>query len=367
MPARRPPGSGPDGPLDTMGVVPPAGTVDVRSDPSARGAVVGIAAVSGFVGRWFALIVVAAGGVALAAPEAFAGGTVAVPYLLMVIMLGMGMTLRLADFAVIARRPWALLLGVAAQYVVMPGLAWLLAQALSLPPALAAGVILVGAAPGGTASNFMVFLSKGDTALSVAMTSVSTLLAPLLTPVLVLALAGEYLPVDAQGLFVSIVQIVIVPVILGLVLRLAVPRLVERVLPALPLVSVAGITAVVVVVVAASSSTILSVGPLVVVAVVLHNCLGYGLGYAIARGFRLDVSGRRAVSIEVGMQNSGLAAALATAHFTPVAALPAAIFSVWHNVSGSLLASYWSRRDPGAARRTGDPGVGAAPVQVTGR
>ena len=323
-----------------------------------------IAALSAFVGRWFALVVVAAGGIALATPDTFASGSALVPYLLMVIMLGMGMTLRLSDFATVARRPWALAVGVAAQYVVMPGLAWLLTQALDLPAAVAAGVILVGAAPGGTASNVMVYLAKGDTALSVAMTSVSTLLAPLLTPLLVLWLAGEYLPVDAGGLFVSIVQIVVVPVVLGLVLRMVLPRVVERILPALPLISVAGITAVVVVVVAASSGTILSVGLVVVVAVVLNNLLGYGVGYAIGKAFRMPTDARRAIAIEVGMQNSGLAAGLATVHFTPAAALPAAIFSVWHNVSGSLLASYWARRDP---RADGEARVGAAPVQKTNR
>lgn len=309
-----------------------------------------IAALSAFVGRWFALVVVVAGGIALATPDTFASGSALVPYFLMVVMLGMGMTLRGSDFAIVARRPWALLLGVAAQYVVMPGVAWLLAQVLSLPAAVAAGVVLVGAAPGGTASNVMVYLAKGDTALSVAMTSVSTLLAPLLTPLLVLWLAGEYLPVDAGGLFTSIVQIVLVPVLLGLVLRLVVPRLVERVLPALPLVSVVGIAAVVVVVVAGSADTITSVGLVVVLAVVLHNGLGLALGYAIARACGMDVSARRAISIEVGMQNSGLAAGLATVHFSPAAALPAAVFSVWHNVSGSLLAGHWARRDPAVDR-----------------
>ena len=308
----------------------------------------GIAALSAFVGRWFALIVVVAGGIALASPGTFTGGGTLVPYLLMVVMLGMGMTLRGADFALVARRPWALLLGVAAQYLVMPGVAWLLARALDLPPAVAAGVVLVGSAPGGTASNVMVYLAKGDTALSVAMTSVSTLLAPVFTPLLVLWLAGEYLPVDAGGLFTSIVQIVLVPVVLGLVLRLVVPRLVERVLPALPLVSVVGITAVVMIVVAGSADTITSVGLVVVLAVVLHNALGLALGYGIARVSGMDVSARRAISIEVGMQNSGLAAGLATVHFSPASALPAAVFSVWHNVSGSLLASWWARRDPTA-------------------
>jgi len=306
----------------------------------------GIQAFSDLVGRWFALIVLAVGGVALAAPESFAGATAAVPWLLTLIMLGMGLTLRLADFDVVARRPWALLLGVTAQYVVMPLVALGLARALDLSPALAAGLVLVGAAPGGTASNVMVYLSRGDTALSVAMTSVSTLLAPVLTPLLVLWLAGEYLNVDAGGLFSSILRIVLVPVLLGITVRALLPSLVERVLDALPLVSVAAITAVVAIVVAASSSTLLTVGAVVVVAVVLHNLLGLALGYAIARGCRLDASARRAISIEVGMQNSGLAAALATVHFSPAAALPAAIFSVWHNVSGSLLASYWSRRDP---------------------
>ncbi|MPY85919.1 MAG: bile acid:sodium symporter family protein, partial [Actinophytocola sp.] len=138
--------------------------------------------ISGFVGRWFALIVVAAGAVALAAPGAFAGGEEAVPWLLAVIMLGMGLTLRPVDFAIVAKRPWALLIGVAAQYVLMPLIAFGIAHALNLSPYLAAGIILVGAAPGGTASNVMVYLSRGDTALSVAMTTVSTLLAPVLTP-----------------------------------------------------------------------------------------------------------------------------------------------------------------------------------------
>lgn len=300
--------------------------------------------ISEFTGRWFALIVLAAGALALVVPGAFAGATVAVPWLLAVIMFGMGMTLRPVDFAVIAKRPWALLLGVAAQYVVMPLVAFAIAYSLDLSPMLAAGLILVGSAPGGTASNVMVYLAKGDTALSVAMTTVSTLLAPLLTPLLVLVLASRFLPVDTGALFVSILQIVLAPVVLGLLLRRIVPGLIERCLDVLPLLSVAGITVVVMTVVAASSSTLLSVGVLVFGAVVLHNLLGLCLGYAVARVCRLPVSGRRAVSIEVGMQNSGLAAALATAHFNPAAALPAAIFSVWHNISGPVLASYWARK-----------------------
>ncbi|WP_432573438.1 bile acid:sodium symporter family protein [Kineococcus sp. SYSU DK005] len=310
------------------------------------------------VGKWFTLVVLAAGALALAAPGAFAGWSPAVPWLLSVIMLGMGMSMRPVDFAVIGRRPWALLLGVAAQYTVMPLLGYGVAHLLSLPPELAVGMILVGAAPGGTASNVMVYLARGDVALSVAMTSVSTLLAPFLTPLLVLALVGQTLPVSGTALFTSIVQVVLVPVLAGLALRLLVPRLVERCLDVLPLVSVAGITAVVLAVVAGSAATVLSAGALVLLAVVLHNVGGLALGYAVGRLCGLPVASRRAISIEVGMQNSGLAAALATVHFSPAAALPAAIFSVWHNVSGSLLAGRWSRRPVAADVRTGEPATG---------
>ncbi|MDN5727392.1 MAG: bile acid:sodium symporter family protein [Propionibacteriales bacterium] len=300
--------------------------------------------ISSLAGTWLPLIVIIAGVIAMITPATFAGWSGAVPWLLSVIMLGMGMTLRGSDFAVVLRKPWAMGVGVLAQYVIMPCLALLISVVLRLDPVLATGMILVGAAPGGTSSNVMTFLAKGDTALSVAMTTVSTLLAPILTPLLVLLLAGRYLPVNPAGLFVSIVQVVLVPIVLGVLLRRFLPRLVDRIVDAMPLVSVLGITGVVMAVVAGSASKILTVGPLVVLAVVVHNVAGLALGYGAAKLTRLDVPSRRTVSIEVGLQNSGLAATLATVHFNPVAALPSAIFSVWHNISGSLLAGYWSRR-----------------------
>lgn len=299
--------------------------------------------VSRRVGTWFPLVVVLAGAVAVWRPEPFTGLAPAVPWLLAAIMLGMGMTLRPADLGAAARKPRALALGVVAQFVVMPLAGLALARAFDLSPELTVGVILVGSAPGGTASNVMVYLARGDTALSVAMTTISTLLAPLLTPLLVLWLAGDYLPVDTRGLLVSILQIVLVPVVLGVALRVLLPRVVERLLDVMPIVSVVGITLVVLAVVAGSADTVLSAGLLVALVVVLHNAVGLALGYAAARAVGLDESERRAVSIEVGMQNSGLAAGLAAVHFTPAAALPAALFSVWHNVSGSLLAGFWSR------------------------
>ncbi|WP_199430567.1 bile acid:sodium symporter family protein [Qaidamihabitans albus] len=307
--------------------------------------------VADFTGRWFALLVVLGGVVGLLIPGQVAVLTDYIPLLLGVIMFGMGLTLRPADFALVLRRPRAVLLGLAAQFLVMPLAAWSVSWALGLTGMLLAGMVLVGSAPGGTASNVIVYLAKGDVALSVTLTSVATLLAPLLTPLLVLWLAGSDLPVGFWSLFESIVQIVLVPVVAGLLVRALATRLVERVLPYLPLVSVTGIVVVVAAVVGANSGVIGDSGVLLVIAVIAHNAIGLVLGYFAGRVSGLDESARRAVSIEVGMQNSGLSASLATAHFAPLAALPAALFSVWHNVSGSLLATYWARRParPGGA------------------
>ncbi|WP_017594878.1 bile acid:sodium symporter family protein [Nocardiopsis potens] len=310
--------------------------------------------VADFAGRWFAVLVLLGAVAGMAAPAQTAPIAPYVSLLLGVIMFGMGLTMRPSDFAIVARHPKAVLLGVAAQYTVMPLLGFGIAQLLGLEPLLVVGLVLVGAAPGGTASNVIVYLARGDVALSVAMTSISTLLAPVLTPLLVLALAGSTLPVDAGGLLVSILQVVLVPVVAGLVVRAVAGRLVDRVLPLLPLVSVGGILVVVAGVVGANADAVASTGLLLGLAVVLHNSLGLGVGYLIGRVGGLPESARRAASIEVGMQNSGLAAALATAHFAPLAALPAALFSVWHNLSGAALATFWARR-PVEADGTPEP------------
>ncbi|GHD09310.1 bile acid:sodium symporter family protein [Zhihengliuella salsuginis] len=292
----------------------------------------------------FPLLILAGGALALAAPAPFVDLAFLINPLLMVIMFGMGLTLSFPDFAVVFRHPLPVTLGVLAQYGLMPLVGWAIAMALNLDPALAAGVILVGCAPGGTASNVVAYLARGNVALSVAMTSVSTLLAPLLTPVLTLWLAGQYLPVEAGAMSWSIVQIVLVPVLGGLLLRTLFPRLVERALPALPWVSVAAITFVVIVVVARSAESIFAAGLLILLAVVLHNAAGLGLGYAVGRLFGLPVASRRTMAVEVGMQNSGLAAGLAGQYFSPEAALPGAVFSVWHNLSGAVIAAFWRRR-----------------------
>lgn len=261
-----------------------------------------------------------------------------------IIMFAMGITLTVPDFALVLKRPLPILLGVIAQYVIMPAIAVALVVVFQLPPELAVGVILVGCAPGGTSSNVITYLAKGDVALSVTMTSVSTLLAPIFTPLLTLWLAGTMLPVDAGSMAMSIVQMVLIPIVAGLLVRWLLRSWVERVLPLLPWVSVLGISYVVIAVVSGSADSIVEAGLLVLAVVVLHNGLGYLLGYFAARVFKYPERVARTTSVEVGMQNSGLAATLAAAHFNPVAALPAAVFSVWHNISGGLLALFFRWR-----------------------
>nr|NLD40873.1 bile acid:sodium symporter family protein [Actinomycetales bacterium] len=293
----------------------------------------------------FPLLVIAGAAVAVINPEPFRGWAPQVTLLLQIIMFGMGLTLTLGDFSYVFKRPLPILIGVVAQFVIMPLLGLGIAVALQLPPELAAGVILVGCAPGGTSSNVVTYLAKGDTALSVTMTSISTLFAPIMTPLLTLWLAGSYMPVDAGSMAWSIVQIVLIPVVGGLVIRLLLPKLVEAILPILPWVSVLAITAVVIAVIPGSHNALMTAGGLVFVAVILHNLAGYGLGYAAGRLTRRSDKQSRTVAIEVGMQNSGLAAGLAAQYFSPEAALPAAIFSTWHNISGALFAAV-SRRFP---------------------
>ena len=297
----------------------------------------------------FPVLILAAFAVSLAVPAQLSPLSAGTDVALGIIMFGMGLTLTPPDFALVARRPLQVLVGVVAQFVIMPTLAWILAKVFGLDPALAAGVILVGCAPGGTSSNVISYLAKGDVALSVTMTSISTLLAPLMTPLLTGWLAGRYMPVDAGAMAMSIVKMVLVPVVGGLVVRVLFARAVERVLPAMPWVSVLGICYVVLAVVSKSAEKILSAGLLILVVVACHNVLGYLFGYGAGRMLGRDSRVCRTISIEVGMQNSGLAATLAASYFSPEAALPGAVFSTWHNLSGAVLAAFYRRLDGGSA------------------
>lgn len=308
-----------------------------------------LARLSQFVGKTFALWVLLFAILAFFFPAPFkVVGPYIVP-LLGLIMFGMGLTLSKDDFKEVAKRPVDVAIGVAGQFVIMPGLAWLLAKGLGLPPEVAVGVILVGCCPGGTASNVMTFLARGDVALSVAVTSVTTLLAPVVTPALIYLLASQWIEVSASAMFWSIVQVVVLPIAVGVIAQSLLREKVKAAVAVLPLVSVAAIVAIVAAVVAGNQARIATSGLMIFAVVVLHNGLGLLLGYWLAKLTGMDVSKRKAISIEVGIQNSGLGVALATAHFSPLAAVPSAIFSVWHNISGPIVATLFQRFRDGKA------------------
>lgn len=265
--------------------------------------------------------------------------------LLGVVMFGMGLATRLEDFKVVFARPKDIAIGCAAQFTVMPALAWALARLFGLDEALTVGVILVGCCPGGTASNVMTYLAKGDLALSVGMTGVSTILAPFLTPALTLLLAGKTVEVNALAMFVGILWVVILPICLGFAAKRFCPKATERAVRFMPTVSSVAIATIIALVVAANAKRLATGGLAVFIVVILHNLCGLALGYLLAAALRLAEPKRRALCIEVGMQNSGLAASLAAAHFAayPMAAVPGAIFSVWHNISGAFVARCFAR------------------------
>ncbi|ELY1689262.1 bile acid:sodium symporter family protein [Pseudomonas aeruginosa] len=304
-----------------------------------------LTALSRFVSASFPFWVLLFAILAFFRPAWFLPLTAAIAPLLGLVMFGMGLTLKGEDFREVARHPIRVLIGVLAQFVIMPGLAWLLCRLLQLPAEIAVGVILVGCCPGGTASNVMTWLSRGDVALSVAVTSVTTLLAPLVTPALVWLLASAWLPVSFAAMFLSILQVVLVPIALGLLAQRLLGERTRQVAEVLPLVSVFSIVVIIAAVVAASQARIAESGLLIMAVVMLHNGFGLLLGYLTGKLTGMPLAQRKALAIEVGMQNSGLGAALANVHFAPLAAVPSALFSVWHNLSGSLLAALFRRLD----------------------
>ncbi|AQV14699.1 bile acid:sodium symporter family protein [Acinetobacter pittii] len=299
-----------------------------------------------FIQKTFALWVIVFAALALWQPELFVWLKAYIPWILGIIMLGMGMTMTVDDFKGVLQSPKAVLIGVVAQFVVMPGLAYVLCKLFNLPPETAVGVILVGCCPGGTASNVITYMAKGNVALSVACTSVSTLLAPVLTPAIFYLLASQWLKIDAASMFISISQVVLLPIVIGLILRTWLKRQVESYIQVMPLVSVIAIVAIVAAIIGGSKAAILQSGLLILAVVILHNGLGYLLGFTAARFFKLPYADSKAIAIEVGMQNSGLGVALAAVHFaaSPITAVPSAIFSLWHNISGPALATYWASK-----------------------
>ena len=299
-----------------------------------------------FIARWMGLIVLLTAVFAYFVPAPLAAiDTWVINPLLGLIMFGMGLTLSAKDFHVVFSRPKDVLMGCLAQFTIMPLMAWLLTKLFSLPEELALGVILVGCCPGGTSSNVITYLAKGDLALSVGMTACSTLLAPLMTPFLVWLLAGTMVNVDTVGMLLSIVYVVIAPIIGGLLFQRFLPELTKKAVAYLPAFSTLMITLVAGIVVSHNADRLTAGGAIIILVVMLHNLSGYALGYGIGWLLRLITKKRTAISIEVGMQNSGLATSLAVLHFAafPLATIPGAIFSVWHNISGALIAKLYGK------------------------
>lgn len=305
---------------------------------SIKGSLAMLAIVTRLFPLWAVLLSVAA----YYSPGTFTGIGPWVTYLLMLIMFGMGVTLNIGDFKRVLTRPAPVIAGTFLHYLVMPLAAWGLAKLFHMPPDLSAGMILVGSVASGTASNVMIYLAKGDVALSVTISSVSALVGVFATPLLTKLYVDTHIQVDVVGMLLSIVKIVVVPIGIGLIIHHTMNSLVRRVEPYLPAFSMVCILLIISAVVAGSQSFIGSVGLMVIAAVILHNAIGLLGGYWGGKLFGFDESTCRTLALEVGMQNSGLAATLGKLYFSPLAALPGALFSVWHNLSGSLLAGYWS-------------------------
>ena len=298
------------------------------------------------ISDYMGVLVLLSAVLALLAPGIFSGikPSVINP-LLGLVMFGMGMALRIEDFRIVFSRPRDIAIGCLAQFTVMPLLAWVLSRLFALDEALTVGVILVGCCPGGTASNVITYLAKGDLALSVGMTATSTVLAPFVTPLLVWLLVGQTVDVEVVGMLLSIFWVVILPIVAGLVAKWLWPKFTERATGYLPAVSTLAICAIVLIVIAANASKLLAGGLIIILVVMLHNLFGLSIGYLIGRLLHLPAAKRKAISIEVGMQNSGLASSLATLHFAayPMATIPGAVFSVWHNISGAVVARLYAR------------------------
>ena len=300
--------------------------------------------------QWFAkniaIIILFISLVALFMPKSFSWiPTSSINPLLGIVMFGMGLTLKPSDFKVVFTRPKDICIGALAQFSIMPLLALILCKLFQLPTDIAIGVILVGCCPGGTASNVYSYLAKGDVALSVGMTGLSTLLAPFLTPSLIFLLAGQSVDIPMMGMFHSILQVVILPLILGFTINHYFRTLADKLLPYLPMISTLTISLIVACIISVNANKILECSLTLGIVIICHNAFGLLLGYGLAHLFKVTKAKRTAISIEVGMQNSGLATSLAATHFAcyPLATIPGAIFSVWHNLSGAIATSFFKK------------------------
>lgn len=297
---------------------------------------------SAFLSKYFAVVILLTSAFAFMHPEGFTWIPSYTALFLGTAMFGMGLTIKRQDFQIVFSRPKEIFAGCVLQYTIMPFAAYLLAVVLNLDTDLALGVILVGCCPGGTASNVIAYIAKGDVPLSVGMTIASTLIAPLVTPFLVYVLAGAWVEVSFWAMVMSVVNIVLLPVLAGIILNSLFHDTIEKLGSILPLVSIVAIVTIIDGIVAVSAGKLMSCGLIVIALVVLHNGIGLGMGLFMAKVMKVNYAKETSIAIEVAMQNSGLAVALATVNFAanPLASLPGAVFSVWHNVAGSMFASY---------------------------
>jgi BASS family bile acid:Na+ symporter len=308
--------------------------------------------------RLFPLWAVLLSAIAYLSPSSFSAIAPHVTVLLALVMLTMGVTLSFDDFKRVFTRPAPVIAGIGLHYLVMPLAAWAIAHALHMPPDLVAGMVLVGSVASGTASNVMIYLARGDVALSVTISALSTVVGVFATPLLTRLYIDASIAVDVRGMLMSIVQIVGLPIIAGLVIHHLFGGVIRRIERYLPLLSMIAIVLIIASVVAGTANSIASVGLLVMVGVILHNGIGLLGGYWGGRLLGFDESVCRTLAIEVGMQNSGLAATLGKLYFSPLAALPGALFSVWHNLSGSLLAGIWASRPVNKLAASANTAVG---------
>lgn len=295
------------------------------------------------INRLFPVLALLGALIAYFMPQWFTGFKDLIVPLLIIIMLSMGLTLSLSDFSRALNQKRAVLVGLSLQFTIMPISALLISLALGLERDMIIGMVLVGSVAGGTASNVVCYLAKGDVALSITMTALSTMASVLLTPLLIELLLGQMIDIPMSAMLISLVKIVLLPVTIGVLVNHFFTLQVSKITPALPLVSILAIVMAITIIVALNAGQFDNVGPIIVVAVLLHNSLGLVLGYTFCRLLGFDHTICKTISIEVGLQNSGLATALAIKFFNPASALPAAIFSIWHNLSGALLAGYWSK------------------------
>lgn len=298
-----------------------------------------------FITKYFSLWIILGVVAAYFNPDPFKPLSKYVPYCIMAVMLSMGLTVSADDFKLVLSRPKDVFWGIVLRYMIMPFIALALTKVLDLPPVLAAGLILVGCCPSGVASNVMTFLAKGDTALSITVSSINTIIAPFITPFMFVFLVGTIVPVDAQAILMDILKIVLIPVFLGAVIRAFASDFVDKIMPIIPIVSVIAIFVTTSSGFALSAGSLANVALIAFVAVALHNILGLTTGYWAARGVGMPHFKAKALCFEIGMENGGLAMALALAHLAPLAFIPAAIFNLIHNLTGPTLANYWREKE----------------------